>query len=285
MASFQRSSRVRSQRPMRPRPQLETLEDRMLLSSTILEVEPNNTKAGANAFSFPGDGVAILRGISRNHDDRDFFRFTAPATTSLHVNVRAVNGVFAQLEIQRPGGIDVFETEPNDGVNSGVAQLQAGQTYFVRLRAKGGAAAEYAVRLTLNGQGGGGGAGGGGGGALPSVVAESESNDSKALADAFAFNAAGAAQLTGRSRNHDDKDFFVFTATQTGTVQVSVTATNGVFAQLEVERPSGIDVFETQPNDGVNSGSFAVQEGLKYFVRLRATDNVAAAYRVDLTLA
>lgn len=250
----------------------------MLLSTTIVDAEPNNTKAAAQTFAFPADGVVVLRGTSVNHDDKDFFRFTATTSARMAVKVNAVDGVFAQLEIERPNGVDIFETEPNDGVNSGVVNLVAGQTYFIRLRAPGNGAAQYAARLVLNPGSGGGGTGGGG--ALPSKLAESENNNTKARADAFKLNANGVARLTGRSVNQDDRDFFVFTASKNGSLQVTVTNTGGATAKLEIETAGGLDVFETQPSDGINSGVFNVRAGKTYFVRLRAPGATPASYDV-----
>ena len=44
------------------------------------------------------------------------------------------------------------------------------------------------------------------------------------------------------------------------------------------------EVFETEPNDGVNSGSFHVTQGTVYFFRLRSKEIAPAAYEVDLEL-
>lgn len=121
-------------------------------------------------------------------------------------------------------------------------------------------------------------------GSPPSVITENESNNEKRLADRFALDANGLATLLGTSVNKKDKDYFVFTAQQSGTIHVQVLATNGVFAQLEVENAAGRDLLETEPNHGINSGSFDVTAGGVYFIRLRAKDNVSAGYQVNLSL-
>ena len=92
------------------------------------------------------------------------------------------------------------------------------------------------------------------------------------------------ARLLGTSASHDDKDFFTFTAPRGGTLRATVQTTNGRFAQLEVETAAGVEVLETQPNDGIHSASGALQAGVTYFVRLRAPDTAAAGYVVDLNL-
>ncbi|MFL5331251.1 MAG: hypothetical protein ACJ8C4_20360 [Gemmataceae bacterium] len=94
-----------------------------------------------------------------------------------------------------------------------------------------------------------------------------------------------ATVVTGTSQNHDDKKFFSFVAPQSGTVQVVVQTSNGVFAQAEIENErSGGDVFETQPNNNVNSGSFTVTANTPYRLRVRAPGNSPAQFTVRLTL-
>jgi Ca2+-binding RTX toxin-like protein len=117
-----------------------------------------------------------------------------------------------------------------------------------------------------------------------SDITENENNGSKALADRFSLDAGGLATLRGTSLNKDDKDFFVFKATSSGLLNVQVLTTNGRFAQLEIETAAGLQVFETQPNDGMNSGSVNITAGTTYFIRLRAKDTLAAGYEVRLAL-
>lgn len=91
--------------------------------------------------------------------------------------------------------------------------------------------------------------------------------------------------FTGVSQNHDDKRFFSFTPPQSGTIQVVVQTTNGVFAQVEIENAlTSIDILETEPNDGINSGSAPVVGGTPYLLRVRAPGNSPAAFNVLLTL-
>jgi uncharacterized protein YdeI (BOF family) len=273
-----RKNAIHAQRPTARRLRLEALEDRLLLSANITEVEPNNIKSQATVFTVPDDGIVQLQGTSLNKDDKDFFRFTAAQAGPVNLAVQAVTGPFAKLEFKDNLGNQLLETQPNDGINGGTVNLVAGRTYFVRLRSPNSSPAGYLVDMTFGGSGGGGGGGSG------PVFNESEDNNSKSLADAFALNADGVAQLVGTSDNHDDKDFFVFTAQSSGTLNVVVSSTNGSFAQIEIKDRFGNSIFETEPNDGINSGSVQVLEGMTYFVRLRATGDSPAAYDVDLTL-
>jgi hypothetical protein len=91
--------------------------------------------------------------------------------------------------------------------------------------------------------------------------------------------------ITGVSQNHDDRKFYSFTAPRSGTLNVVVESPNGVFAQAEVENArTSVDILETDPNDGINSASGAVQAGVPYILRMRATSNSAAQFVVRITL-
>ena len=75
-----------------------------------------------------------------------------------------------------------------------------------------------------------------------------------------------------------------FTASASGTLTVAVESTAGPAAKLQVEDAAGNKMIETDPIDGVNSGSFQVTAGTTYFIRLRSPNNASAAYLVDLAL-
>ncbi len=251
----------------------DTVED--AFDSVVQESENNDKENRADPFDLGADGTAELRGTSTNHDDKDFFKFTPDQGITLNVNVLSPNGNFAQLEITDRLDQELFETEPNNGINSGSAQLVGGKTYFVRMRSKSDNPAEYIAQLSTNGAGGGG---EGGGGDPADIVDESEPNDEKAGANAFGLGPDGSVRLRGVSVNHDDKDFFRFVADQTGTLSATVGTTNGQFAQLEIEDILDNELLETQPNDGINSGTAAVTAGQTYFVRLRSPSAGPAAY-------
>ncbi len=255
--------------------QLETLEPRVMLSATVADVEPNDRNP--QQFTFPEDGLVHIVGTAAGRKDKDFFVFTAPSSGKLDVSVASQNGAVA-LEIESSRGGNLLETEPNDGVNTGSAQLQAGRPYRIRLRSesKSGSPA-YDVTLqfdgTINGGGGGGGTG--------TAVVESEPNNSPAQADVFTFPETGAIQLQGVAAGKKDNDYFKFTAEQSGAVTVAVAAT-GSLVQLEVETSNSINVFETEPKDGVNGGTFQVQLGVTYLIRLRSKSDASGAYLTDL---
>jgi hypothetical protein len=117
--------------------------------NVVNESEPNDRKEHANAFDLGADGLAQLQGTSNSDRDKDFFVFTPQTSGALSIAVQSVAGATAKLQIEDRQGNKVFETEPNDGVNAGVAQVTAGTTYFVRLRSPNKAPAAYLVDLAL----------------------------------------------------------------------------------------------------------------------------------------
>jgi hypothetical protein len=254
--------------------------------------------------------------------------FTPATSGVLRADVSSPNNVFPAIEVEAAGGPEVLETEPNDGINVAAGRVQAGVTYFVRVRAKDDAPAEYSVDLLLadrlpgdaNGDGrvglddlnavrnnfGGVGLGDVNGDGVVNLddlndvrnnfgeqvtdphpadtVAEQENNDTQASANSFALPAGAKVDLVGTSENKDDKDFFTFTAPVDGTLHVEVRAANGNFAAVEVESDASVDVLETEPNNGVNRASGTVQAGQRYFIRARSTEDVPAAYVIELRI-
>jgi hypothetical protein len=267
----------------RKRMTVESLERRELLSTLVAETEPNDRKSAADEITFDVvDGAADLTGSIAMRRDRDFFAFTAAADGPVGLNLTPSNGFVGKVNVESAAGVELFETEPNDGVNSGFFNVVAGQRIFIRVRGQSGSTGDYNVHLSLTGDAGGG---SGGGGEPGNALAESEPNNTKGAADRFDLGSDGTIELEGTSDSSRDKDFFVFTPATTGTLNVAVQSPNGNFAQLEVETNQGVSVFETEPNDGVNSGSFQVVAGTTYFLRLRARGIGPAAYLVDLALA
>lgn len=280
----------------RSRIELEACEGRVLLSTLFVERENNDRANRANAVTVPADGLVHVTGTARGRGDRDFFVFTAPATGGAAVGVTTNGRLAPQVEIEDASGLTVLETQPRDGVTGGVANLVAGTSYRMRVRASTPAVALYQVQIAFpvaggsdGGTGGGGddGGGGTGGGGPPTpepgaIVAESEPNDEKGTADAFAAPSSGLVQLVGSARNRRDRDFFQFVAPASGSLSAAVRSTGAGRARLQVEDSAGNSLFETQPNDGVNGGRVNLAAGQTYFLRLRSANNAAAAYMVDL---
>lgn len=279
---------------------LESLESRQLLSANVAEVESNNSEGRANPFELDAaDGIAELHGEIISRNDRDFFRFTAPVDGEVFVSSAAAEGsnLRPKLEITNGNRQQLFETQPNDGVFSGTFQVQAGETIFVRVRTQNRSVGEYVVQVSMpeavvTPPGGGDNTGGTdtGGGDPPvdppvsHVTREAEPNNSVSRANAAELSADGHGTLEGVSDNKRDKDYFVIQPTESGTVHVRVNAAGGDIAKLEVKNAQGIQLFDTDPNDGINSGSFQVEAGQRYLLRLRAPDKAPAPYLVDIAL-
>jgi hypothetical protein len=276
---------MKPQSKNRFRPRFDVLEDRSLLSttitSTILESEPNDRRATADVFSLVAVGESVELEGTVSKRDQDFFRFQGTSIGS--VNISVTPGTKVQIESAQ--GVKLFESEPNNGVLSGTFAVTEGTTYFLRVRPQGDASLNYEVvlgtetgvapavapstpsaQITLPSA------------TASSIVAESEPNDRKGQADSLVLGTGAAISLTG-SVSKDDRDFFRFTATQSGTVNVSVSAG----AKVQVEDARGNKMMETEPNNGVNSGSFSVTEGTTYFVRVRSASNATVRYQVDVT--
>ena len=92
----------------------------------------------------------------------------------------------------------------------------------------------------------------------------------------------GVVQLQGTSLSDDDKDFFRFTMPADGDISFEVNSTNGNFAQLQLEDRLGNDIIETEPNDGINSGSVTLRGGDTFYVRLRSKTDGPAEYQVNI---
>jgi hypothetical protein len=116
------------------------------------------------------------------------------------------------------------------------------------------------------------------------TVAELELNDTHATATAFEISATEPVLLEGISQGSQDKDFFTFTAGADAVLSAVVTSPSGILPSLEIETAQGQDVLETEPNDGVNAAATRIDAGIKYFVRVRASDDAAADYSVALSL-
>ena len=272
--------------------QIESLQSRLALSATTMETEPNDSQSQADAFTMPADGLMSLVGNSTSDKDKDYFTFVAPDSGQLQAVVDSPNGEFPQLEIETQASVKVLETQPNDNINSGTAQLQEGVRYYARVRAKDNDAAEYIVHLEFSagdGSGNNGGTGGTGnnGGSMgtPSTsVAEQEPNDVKASGLYFSLADDGMIRVTGTSTSSTDRDYFWFVAPVSGQVNVRVGSPTGNPAALEVENSASVKLFETEPNDDSNSGSFSVEEGESYSFRLRSKDDSPADYQMDVAM-
>ncbi len=114
-------------------------------------------------------------------------------------------------------------------------------------------------------------------------IAETEPNNAESLATQFSLPTSDSVILRGNSTSQNDKDYFAFTASVSGSVSVGVNSSGG--AKLEVTTRAGAQILETEPKDGVNSGTFQAVAGTTYLLRLRAPEKSAAPYEVTVTAA
>jgi VCBS repeat-containing protein len=127
--------------------ELESLESRQMLATTVLEQEDNGNTSRANAFQLDTDGIAQLVGSLSVSDDRDYYRFIpgGDSTNRLFFNVTSPTGIRPDFEIQDAAGNTIAETDPDHGINSGSVVVTLGQVYFARLDGSTG----YQVHLNL----------------------------------------------------------------------------------------------------------------------------------------
>ncbi len=274
------------------RPTLETLSARLPFAMDVMEVEPNNTAAQATRFEWTGDDAVHLKGTSQSKDDKDFFVFRAAKTGTIHVSVQA--SASASLEVES-GGINIFETEPKDGINSGRFSVQAGQNYFIRLRSVEKSSSSYDANLSFAASTGttdgttGGSSGGSTGGnsnsggttGTPSVITELEPNDKASQTVSVPLTVNSTLTLAGATTKRD-RDYFVLTPSSAGRITLDAGNAN---VKVSVETPAGQKLLETEPNDEIRSGSFSVKSGEPILVRVRGNDTSVINYGVSLTLA
>lgn len=88
----------------------------------------------------------------------------------------------------------------------------------------------------------------------------------------------------GTTANSDDKKYFSFSIPTTRPVRVTLTKVSGDFAKLEIENAAtSADVLELEPKEGPNTGTVTLTGGTTYLLRVRASDDAAATFRVTLT--
>jgi hypothetical protein len=93
-----------------------------------------------------------------------------------------------------------------------------------------------------------------------------------------------ATTFTGTSASSDDKRYFSFSVAATRPVRVELVRVGGDFAKLEIEnRATSADVLELEPEEGPNAGTVTLTGGVNYLLRVRATDDAPAQFRVVLT--
>lgn len=264
----------------------ETLDRREVMSATIFESEPNNTKTTADAVNLdPADNTAQVSGAIANRSDEDFFRYRP--TTSGVVNLKLTDGptLQAKISIEDTAGRKLFESEPRNGTANGSFNVTAGKDIFIRVRSQDKSAGDYTFQLSFNSivtlpttsppttpptppPGG----------TSATILTEVEGNNSKSTANRA--NLGASLQIQGSSNKNDD-DFFALRPTASGKVQLA--STSGA-VKITIEDTAGNKVFESEPKNGVTSGSFTVTAGTTYYLRIRGQNAVLDPYLVDLAL-
>ena len=118
------------------------------------------------------------------------------------------------------------------------------------------------------------------------LVSETEPNDKKGTADLVALVAGDlSAEIKGRISSNKDDDFFRIRAPETATLQVEIDSGRGLLGRVSIEDSQGNKLLETEPRDGVNSGTFTIKAGEDVFLRVRGhSKGKTGTYTVSLNL-
>ena len=266
----------------------EALDRREVMSATVFESEPNDTKRTADPVQLDtADNAAEVRGVVASRNDEDFFRYSPTATGTLNLAIGDGPTLAAKISVEDSTGKKLFESEPRNGIASGAFGVTAGKDIYIRVRGQNKTTGDYTLQLSLTAPvappvtppvtppivppvvppGG----------TTGSILAERESNNTKSTANRADL---GTLQIQGTSTKRDD-DFFALKATASGTVQITTISGN---VKLSVEDARGNKLFESEPNDGITAGSFTAVAGTTYYLRIRGMSAALDPYLVDLAL-
>lgn len=113
------------------------------LLTKVAEVEFNGTKSTANAAQVSATGAAHLTG-SANKQDKDFFAVTFATAGSYKIDTGTSR---VKLDVENQLGAKLLDTEPKDGLTSGVITVKAGEKLWFRVRGIQNDASAYAVSI------------------------------------------------------------------------------------------------------------------------------------------
>ncbi len=269
----------------RHRPSIEGLETRQLLSTLIVEQEPNDRPVQANVVAFdPADGNAQIQGQFSCRCNVDDFAFV-PETPG-HVELAALAGTAGLrvgLVARDATGRVLFRTGGADGVESagGSFVVHQGDRVLIQVSSRGLGLGNYTIDLHLTpivrpGQGGGP-----VGPEPPNVFNEIEPNDTYQQANRIALGTDGQAQVLGAVNRLNDRDYYQFTAEQSGKLQLQLTP-NGCRPAVAVRDAEGHLLFHSRPLGDTVAGSFPVQLGETYDIEVTTRGRGIGSYAIDL---
>ncbi len=230
-----------------------------MMANNVFEVEINDTESRATPFRATATESTVLKGTSTSKDDKDYFTFTAATTGPVSVAVTATSN--AALEVKTRAGLQLLETEPNNGVNQGTFQSVAGETYYLRMRSTSKSAPSTLLMsrwvpadrphpaLENNG---------GGDNAILVAILAAQAQATVQIQSPGRINEveqrqsrAGAAHPLGTdaitlvgAASKKDRDFFHITPTAGGSVQLTASSPS---IKVSVETATGIKLLETEP--------------------------------------
>lgn len=253
----------------------------------VLEVEPNDTPAQAMDID-PATSPALVYGTIRPANDRDFFKFTAPAGAKfwgyvdtggeLNPGATSANSL---LTLYAADGTTIIEQDDNDGTGNGCDStvesflasaiagrtLTAGGVYYVRVQQgnNNGVIDPYTLYVTLT---------------TSAPVAEVEPNDTTAEANPILAAGETIGLRAAAISPAGDVDVFAVTAAANDILHISSDedperdgTSNDAF--IELLSPSGQVLLEIdnssdvgRPAPPAEAACFLIQTPGTYFIRV-----------------
>lgn len=253
----------------------------------VLEVEPNDTPAQAMEID-PATSPALVYGTIRPANDRDFFKFTAPAGAKFWGYVDTggapnpgATSANSLLTLYAADGTTVIEQDDNDGTGNGCdgtvesfsasaiagRTLTAGGVYYVRVQhgTNNGVIDPYTLYVTLT---------------TSAAVAEAEPNNTTAEANPIIAAGQTIGLRSAAISPAGDVDVFAVTAAANDILHISSDEDperdgTGNDSFIELLSPTGQVLLEIdnssdvgRPAPPAEAACFLVQTPGTYFVRV-----------------
>lgn len=265
-------------------PHVEVSESRVLMTSKVFDLEPNNSVASAQVLPITQRELEI-KGRINVAADVDVYSAVTPANSSASLKFKAEGRLPATLTVTDANGLVVGTL----GTGTGVRQisLPAGQQLYFSV--SGSTQARYEAELKLRTT------------TVPTpkptptptpvptptpgvIVNEVELNNSPFNATPVILDSANLPTLSGTvTKNTDKYDWFALTSPGTGTLAFSVRSADGSrIVDLEViDAATGRKLAETKPEYGRNVVGVNVTAGQNVYLKIEAESYSPQSYLID----
>lgn len=251
----------------------EHLEGRALLSTMMVESEPNNRAVRADVVTLdPVDHSAVVIGTT-HADDRDYFVVPIMTTGSMTVTFQFRGKAQAALKVSdAASGQSLFEGLVRAGTRSGTLDVTAGEKLIVRVADLGRNSGAYSLKLTE---------------AVPQVMTtptrQGSPSTSPAITEQVGFDSNGHAIVAGTLADASAVDSWKLIAPKSGRLTI-IPAKSSSPVVVQIVNPSGQVQFTFYTNLPNFTASTNVIAGGNYVVRVRPQAATPALYHVGLSL-